>query len=346
MSSNYNISISQHFTGLCNQLLTLVGAMCYCYGHETIIVVDKFLLEAYTDNFFPISTVINLEQTNKYLEKYNIAIVDGLFLFDFNIVSAQYGCDDYFIDVTDIIRTFLSYNSFTLRKDVYLHHLFPDPQPGRGKFLKINFILNNYNRFTMKYGEFNGFLHKDIDINLNNVNFNFVSNWNLPDLPQFSNMTTDIYRHIFFNDILVNASNNFINSIGVNGQRNVNVIHLRLEDDAKQFWGKSNDGYDLILSDKYIELIQNHISKDDITIILTYKPNNYVTDYLRNNNYNYHVCEKHMNNNREWNAIIDYLNSKHCNNVFIANIGSTFSCLIGKIMNPKGILYVDIQSII
>jgi hypothetical protein len=163
------------------------------------------------------------------------------------------------------------------------------------------------------------------------------------------NTTNDIYKNIVFHQNLTNQSNTFIRNNGIDDSININIVHLRLEKDAIQHWslqnGMNEEEFKTKLTQKYIHLINNLINKEDKTILLTYCKENQVINYLKTNHYQFYIQEKERNNNREINAIIDLLNSKHCNNVFIAVGGSTFSWTVMKMTNPKKIEWFDINNL-
>ena len=235
-----------------------------------------------------------------------------------------------------------------MSNNVNINNLFENCNNSK-KILKIDFILNNYNKFSLSFSEKNGFLTKNIEIDFSNKNYIMAPSWDFIDSLEFKHTTNDIYNNIIFSDIFIYQSNNFINKINITNNCNVNIIHLRLEQDAIDFWSEPNkmtrDNFKIKLSEKYINLITKLINKNDKSIILTYNTDNIVINYLKNNNYNYYVDEKTKNNNRELNAIIDMYNSKHCNNIFIAVGGSTFSWTIAKIIKPKHIEWIDINNI-
>ena len=119
--------------------------------------------------------------------------------------------------------------------------------------------------------------------------------------------------------------------------KKINVIHLRLEDDAIEHWSQQNNMnqqvFKRILTVKYIELITNTIQKEDITLILTSDTNNEVVQFMKENEYNIMFIDKKFNGNqpgRELNAVVDLIIGRYCNNVFIGCDGSTFSELLLK----------------
>jgi len=316
---------------------------------EKIIVIDKFLAEIYSNNYLPISSIIDLEETNKFLEKYNVALVDGNFTDKLNILNATYGYDKIFVDVTDKVKLFLENNILFIENKINLNFLFGDPVLGEKKCLKIDFTLNNFNRFSLSFYEENGFLKNDINIDFTNKNYIWAPSWTLIDSPEFTDISKDIYKNLCFHVDIQNSSNAFIEELNISSSDIVNVIHLRLENDALAFWSGSNnlspENLYAKLSEVYISLISSLINKNDKTVILTYSYENTVIDYLKNNNYNYYIHNKNKNNNREVNAVIDFINAKQCNNVFIAVSGSTFSWNICKIVNAKCIEWIDIGNI-
>jgi hypothetical protein len=348
MSSIYVLNISASFTGLCNQLNFIINSICYCINKEKIIVVNNFLQEIYTNNYTSISNILELEKINIFLEKYNVALIDANNTNNLSIISAFYYSNNKEKNVTDIINTFLINNTLFISKDINLNSLFEDIDYGFEKKLKIKFMLTN-NSFTMSFSEKNEFLENDIHIDFNNMNFNNLTNWDLINSPEFIYITTDICNHLFFHESLINNSNNFIQSINIKDTCIVNIIHLRLESDAIQYWSHINnlneEDFTKKLSEKYIEKITQYINKLDKTIILTYNDDNEVINYLKNNEYNYFIHNKIKNNNREVNAVIDIINAKYCNNIFIAVKGSTFSETISKIIKPKFISWIDINNI-
>jgi ribosomal protein S8 len=105
------------------------------------------------------------------------------------------------------------------------------------------------------------------------------------------------------------------------------------------------------IENKYIELIKQHIDKNDETIILSSSSKNGVIDFFEREGYSYKFTEKHFAG-REKNAIVDLLISKRCNNIFIGNFnpvklnGSSFSYFISKSLhNDVKEIMIDLDRI-
>ena len=359
MSSIYYLKLCQQHTGLCNQLNSLLSTICYCImnnNKQNIIVIEHFLQEIQTENYMPISNLFNIKELNVFLEKYNIQLVDGYFTNNLKILNATYGFEESIINVTHIINTlFLNNDNLVINKNINLNNLFGDVAPNKQKQIKIDFILDN-NKFKLTFLEDGCFLNNNIDINFKNKNYIMAPDWALIDKTK---LIDDIYKNFNFNNNLFLLSDNFINKLlnnslsesisGLKYTNNINIIHLRIEQDAIDHWSVVNKlskhiFYEKII-EKYIYLINKLIMKNDKTIILSYSSENIIIDYLKNNNYNYYYCEKIKNNNREYNAIIDLLNSRHCNNLFIGVGGSTFSHYISKMSNSKQVEMIDFNNI-
>ena len=216
--------------------------------------------------------------------------------------------------------------------------------------IEINKYLNKYN---LKIAD--GF-------NINSSAFRPIS-WDVITLAKKHNNTRllafidEIYSNLYFSKYLMNYASNFIidklNYIPVvsdesdhteiehgdieHVNKKINVIHLRLEDDAIDHWSNQNNMnqqvFKRILTVKYIELVKNYIQKEDITVILTGDINNDVVQFMKENEYNIMFIDKKFNSNqpaRELNAIVDLIVGRYCNNVFIGCDGSTFSELLLK----------------
>jgi hypothetical protein len=167
-----------------------------------------------------------------------------------------------------------------------------------------------------------------------------------------TSMFEDIIVNIKYNTSYIEKSKIILSKERFNPSK-VNIIHLRIEDDAIKHWAKMNKLPQIVFKDyienKYITLIDKYISKEDTTIILSSSLKNKVIDFLSANSYNYMINEKYFEE-REKNAIVDLLTSQLCNNIFIGNYnpvlsrGSTFSYYISKMTKATNIC-IDLDSI-
>jgi hypothetical protein len=124
-----------------------------------------------------------------------------------------------------------------------------------------------------------------------------------------------------------------------------NVIHIRNEEDSIGVWGLEKnipvDIYESTLNNKYINTIQDCISKDSINIILTArKEHNPVIEWMTTNGYQiyipFHIGYQHQ---REQLAIRDLqIATEFGNHIFIGYDKSSFSLLLQLRFKGQSIL--------
>jgi hypothetical protein len=135
----------------------------------------------------------------------------------------------------------------------------------------------------------------------------------------------------------------------------MNVIHLRVEDDAIAHWSKQNhmtpNEFKTYLENKYIHLCKTYLSKENETVIVSASSSNRVLDFLRENQYSYTLTPKFFKE-REKNAMVDLLIASQCTHLFIGNFnikkknGSSFSYYIGtRLSNQVRHVYLDLDHI-
>jgi hypothetical protein len=349
-------------SGLCNQLYSIVSTIL---RGTPIIVSSPFLRNINTNNFAPISKVINMKETNKFLKKYNTVLLDSSYLKQFKLVSVKYAS----FDVTLQCARFLRRTGMFIRKTENLNILFGVGIDSKKGPLEITFTLNYIeNQHTISFATENGFLVNDINIefippfqtksqplikeksmNIKPV-YSSALSWEIINQAEYREQAKDIFKNLVFSDYLTAKSNKFITYVKTSDNDKVNIIHLRLEADAIEHWSAQNNmsssEFKEAIVKKYIGLIEANIEKSSKTILLTYDLINPVSAYLKENGYNYYFCPKEFKNNREESAIVDLMNSRACNNVFIGVGGSTFSDAISKFVDAKKIVMFDINKIL
>jgi len=222
-------------------------------------------------------------------------------------------------------------------------------QDGKKEFLNgkiICFISINDFPVIFATSVINECLEKDIFIHTNTYtipNESFVASPQLY-LGQSSNpkQFVDILQNIKFHEQFLNSNEMMMNNImhdfslstSLEGENmllpsKVNVIHLRLEEDAISSFCKQNKSefvdFQKKVEERYIELIQKYLHPtDELTIVLSSDYNNNVIDFLTQNNYRF-VCTPKIYRYREINAIQDVLFYRFCNHIFIGVYESSFS---------------------
>ena len=344
----YYAKIGQPGAGLTNQIFCLVTSIIIAYTQgDKVVIVDKFYNDITKEIYTPITEIFNIKDFNIFLkQKYNVIIVDKDNI-NFEILEVKYGIETNNIDITEYIlkNYYKDRKLFINKENCILNDIKYDPCPEIAKKVFLTYRINDYIIEEI----YNENLEKNIDIDLNRecvFNLGWITPFN-------DNMFDTILTNIlYYNDIVCNA-NTILKGIDMNSK--INLIHLRLEEDAIKFWSEKNymsqSDFKLFLETKYINLIENYFSKTDIIIILSHSFSNNVIDFLNENNYNYQFIHKFYDD-REKNAIVDLLVSKCCNNVFIGNFnifnltGSTFTYYVSRCMQNKPLkIFIDLDNI-
>lgn len=332
MDKIHFLQIYKNNSGLCNQLCALISSICYSIKYnKKIIIISEFLKSIHTNNLVPISEIININELNIFLKKYDILLIDKYFI-SLKILNIKYGSQDVTANFSITNKLFISKNtnfetfSSEINKKIY-----------------VNIELNN-NIYEFQYEQLNGYPLENIIINLEEK-YNQITSWNILDEPFYTNIFKEFLKNIKFSNKL-NSIFSIENKIINEKYSNINVIHLRLENDAIEHWSKMNNmdhnNFRNIAINKYIDVIKKYIDKQSITIILSSSLDNPAIQFLKDNNYNIKMTNKYFSSDseRELNAIIDFLFGRLCNNVYIGPGNSTFTQFIIKsINNTKNILF-------
>jgi hypothetical protein len=342
MSKIFYLKIANEKTGLCNQIYSLASAICNCIKYnKNIVIISNFMKSIDTNNYCPISEIFNLNKLNLFLKKNNITLFDHNYI-NISDMRVKYGRIDSNIDITDKVKNI--HNKIIINKNTNINLLCEDPIINCTKKIFVSFYLNN-TFFEFIYDEQNGHTTQDIIFDFNDISFNMMHNWDILQEKSYNTFFKNFVNNIEYSDNINNKVFNTINNLQLyNYNGLINVIHLRLEDDAINHWSKQNNmccsSFKNTLINKYITEIQQNIDKNYITIILSYSVDNEIINYLRNNQYNYKINSKDTSIGREINAIIDLSIGKLCNNVYIGPGSSTFTqCIINTINNRKTILF-------
>jgi hypothetical protein len=357
MNKLYYCKIANANTGLCNQLFSLVtGIILAVKLNKSIIIVDNFQKDFEKNITCPISEIINIDKFNIFLESnYDIHIIDKNDV-KLKINSVYYGNDEYQIDITkEIVEKCYNNNTFCINNRMDLNLLAEnDPVPFHRKTLFMNYSINEYNLYETFEEEY-CHLKNSIIFDMNLMNFQYTFLW-MDAIDK--NMFDNILKNIVFEDVFYEWSDCFIKNNKINTNEKINVLHLRLEDDAVIHWARQNkmnpESFRSIIENKYINIIKKCIDKEDNNIILSYSTENKVIDFLKENDYKYYITDKIIDDGREINALRDFIIGNICNNIFIGNFnldylnGSTLSYYLIKKLQEKNITFelVDLDRII
>jgi len=318
--------------GLCNQLYSLVGTITEAYKNKkNILIVDNFLAEIWSNNYIPISSILDIYITNIFLKKYNLYLVDSNNI-NFKINKVLFGADNKLFDISEFVLTnCINDEILKIPSDLNLLNIKGDPCELVPKKIYIHYQVGNHN-FCNTYDELNGHSNQDIIMDFTNLNFTPSTIWKTSENETEFN---DIIKNLVFNSKYITLTNQFINTLyknnnNNNNNRKTNVVHLRVETDGIKWWAHQNnmpsERFQSIIEAKYIFLIKKYMNINDNIIILCADENNKVIEFLKNNGYNYFIREKDTNLGREINALIDLCIGEKCDNIFLGAIKcSTFS---------------------
>jgi hypothetical protein len=322
--------------GLSNQLFELSNGIIEAYvDNKRVLIINDFSQDYNNKSFIGAENVIDIDQLNKYLVQYGISVVSRQ-QCEIKILSVNFGIHYRMIDITEeIMRKCVENGKFKISKNLELNSLKLDPACWTVKKLYIKYSINNI-IIDEVYEEKRT---SDIEFSIEKI-FKYLNHGTYINLHN-TKMFNDILKNIKFAQKYIDISRLISEK---QCTPNLNVIHLRNEDDAIAHWSKLNSmdavTYKNKLNAKYTELILKYFDKNTKILVLTYNTNNDVIKFLKDHNYNYFVNDKLLQG-RENNAIIDLLLGEHCTQNFIGNYrplgelkGSTFSYLLYHRLPP------------
>jgi len=325
-------------SGLCNQLYNLVGAIEFCIKTNiNFIVIDDFLKQIDSDQYCPISQIIDLKKFNLYLSKYKVILFDkndiNIKITSLKIIISESNPKESnqhqnkTINLDSLLSSFLSDSIFNIpNKSSFVSKIIENVKsPDDFNNLIISYKINDYNvNHVLELNK--GITKEDFTLELNKDNYKFVES---PILYFGHSLNPKLFSDIFKNITI----QEYFNSSFFPENVNLNVIHLRLEQDAiehiSKIEGKQESEKKKELEKKYIEMIEKYIGSSDQerenVLVLTDDYNNAVVDFLSSNpKYNPILFDKKYKF-RELNAIRDLLLSEKCNRCFIGVMESSFS---------------------
>lgn len=362
MSKTLFLEPSWYGTGLTNEIFFIVYGIIDCINNKRKnLVINNFRVEPMTNKFCGINEILDIHYLNILLKKYDIAVFDRNNL-SFNIDTIIYGLNDVTIDITkESLDFFFKNNKLRIPTGTILNNIKGDPLSGQAKKLYITYTINS-NTVVEEYSEY---IHKDIILDLQNptniLNWEQIDNCYIKDRELFDYLLKNIKfnnRFVKYSEIalLIDRNNDYTNISNIDFQnKKTNVVHLRVEKDMTGHMLSHNkmtqEEYDIELQNKYIELIKQYFSKNDIIFLLSYDINNNVVKFLKENDYEFYITKKQIFEGREQHAIVDLLIGEKCNNYFIGNWnfdirqGSTFSYFLYVRNNSLENIFIDMYNI-
>jgi len=342
MDRFYYVQVGAVGRGLSNQLGYIIsGIMQARLQGKRFVVLSEFYRDFEQSMPCPISEIIDLKALNLYTSTFGVYVIDET-LLTYKILSVKYGARNSFNDITDIIKKrYTSSNKLLIPRDVDFNGICGDPLEGVAKTIFIKYEVNGISD-TVIYPE------RPADDIVFDVSKRFGMEalyWiALYDVSTYD----EILSHIQFTEHFFGEKPSM--------PAVMNVIHIRDDDDAINFWGNINSmapfDYREALTAKYIELIDKHFDKEIPVLVLCYNLESPVVKHLLNNGYFIFHNVKHPENGRETNAILDLVRAKESNGTLICNInpynyhGSSFSYFLWKQMSATSTkICIDLDEI-
>ncbi len=329
----YYASIGIRGVGFTNQIFALITSIIIAHNRgEKIIMVDGFLDDIHHTTYTPITEIFNLPSLNLFLKNYDMIIMDKHHV-QFEIISVRYGMDSHYLDITDFFKQ-------NKTDTPPFNTIQGDPCPGVMKQCIFTYKINDH----VVEEIYHEHKYKDVMKGPYVYTFGWINSWN-------ETMFTDILKNITYHPDFIGKAESIYRQIT---SSRVNVLHLRVEDDAIAHWSKKNNmspnEFQTYVEDKYIELCKTYLSTTDETIVVSASASNRVIDFLHQNHYSYRLTPKFFKE-REKNAIVDLLVASQCNHTFIGNFnvknknGSSFSYYIGTQLHDVTHVYIDLDNI-
>jgi len=353
--------------GLCNQIYALTGCIEHAIHKKyRVIVIDSFLKEINKKQYLPIENVIDLPYLQNFLlEKYNILVFDknNLKISIENIVYEDFLSKKQMQDLK--WDSYLFNNILYIPKEQSISQLSNSQEEITNGQLVTCITINDF-AVTFTTDVINGCLERDIFIYTNTIpSESFIPSPQLylgesPTPQQFIYILQNIHFHKQFRDsnemVMKNIAHDFSLSTFLEGgkkgdvQSKINILHLRLEEDAISSFSRQNKTdfftFQKKVEERYIKLIQKYIHPtDELTIVLSSDYKNGVIDFLTEKKYRF-VCTPKIYAYREINAIQDLLFHRFCNHIFIGVYESSFSYTVMSKMFMREIYDTSLRSIL
>ena len=332
MDNIYYCKINDNNFKILKQIFNLINGIIKAINEKkNILVSDNFkLLFGNNEKNIPISSIIDLDRLNIFLNrKYKIRVFDKT-LFNINVKSIKYGIPNREKDITfEFVKQFCNENDVVnVSKEINLNNLFGDPMIGVLKKLTIEYLLTyktteEYHSYVLD--EYDGCLKENLYLNFNyNSKDNYILNeMNLDNMDKNEiNIFNNILEYILFAESFNHASEEFLEKTHLinNKSKKINVIHLILEDELIEKIKPSSISVKQYIKDleqKYIHLIKENVDKKDHNLIISNTINDNIFNYLKKNNYVIYYMEKHEEDHDEMQLILNVINSKICNHLYI-----------------------------
>ena len=348
-----------HNCGLCNQLFSLVNGIIKGYNRGcNVFVVDSFGFCVEKGTICRASEIFNYELMS---EKMSNILGREIYFIDrtdikLRVLSAKYGLYGVkTVDVTDILSNKIGHN--VLKFQGNLNDIFGvDPLPNVVKNLYIEYDIGNK---IIK----ESFPEQCVNIDYDTKSIDDMFRTEKSSWAWYNRYNVTLFNElcqcITFHPKLVKIVDLIRDELNMNAE-NYDVVHLRVEDDALDWWHKINhldkDIFKHKLFEKYRGIINEYCGNN---ICLLTNATSDINELFPQATFTYIPKEKKEKlsaeilgfKGREINAIIDLMIGSDCKGIFVGchnyhlSRGSTLSYILG-LKQHKYKIMIDLDNII
>ncbi|MHB1952672.1 MAG: hypothetical protein ACYCOU_02900 [Sulfobacillus sp.] len=357
MDAFYRVKVGVPRCGFANQLGFVISAAVKCmYERRRFLLAEPFLIDFEGNHTCSLGEVVDLDQLNAFLRKYGLTILDRR-QANIELIAATYGSHRTFVDVTDRLRRAKEDRLFEpAAPSQKMNDIFGDPSPHMPKTLFVRCSVSGQSLLLKFREEDFRELPQLFDLSLLPVDHDicWVSSYDESTYDEILRQVRIAHGIRSIAEVqrasLISDQRPF-----EGGLSRVNVLHLRDEPDAIEFWSRINGvlarDFAERLRNKYFELVEKHCSRDERLLVLSANDESPLLKRLSQSGFKYFVSEKRFPSQRELNAAVDLCLAEGVGNgIFIGGIigsarGSSYSYFLSKRLRVRKQVLFDLDDI-
>jgi len=327
MKNVYTLQFSKFLDkGITHQLVVLLNVLIHLSTTKSVLFIDDLCVK---DTTISISSLIDIGKyfPNVMIYELNSLLKDDDVQFSWGILpNTVFAISQYQHKLLPSFLKPLLFESVNIFNPLFA---VGDPYPFQEK---VFYIDNPSNEECIIISEYTGFMYKKDALMISGVNFNDMSGERIKSLLRDIEMKVSVEM-----------------PEGMIKDRRYSVVHLRNEKDVLDFATNENEDIYLDkLEEKYMSLIQEHISRDDIIVFVTgSKQDNRIIERVRREMYSFFIYLKSQEEYNEFSAIQDLLiASDLCDSVLITpSISSAYGRWLNIRLNYTKLITFNMEDI-
>jgi Capsular polysaccharide synthesis protein len=343
------VSMEYQGTGLCNQLIMIIHAILEARNRgNRSLIMSNFRTEIDESNHnVPLGSIFDLDQMNRTIVAPRFKPIEDCRI---EFKSATYGINKKRVPLpSNRLPIFCNHN---------INHILSDPVYGIAKNVELNFEVDGI-PYIKTIQEHNSHLREPVHGNRTDLEKTYSKLYWYDTISEREFI--NIARGLRFSPKFYRIADEYLTDLN----QELNVVHLRVEDDAIDHWFKfttnqtvrTKEEFKDRICQMYIKYIYAMIPRNQTILILSHSSQNEVIDAIKDD---YHLIfidakdrirEEFGTVGRELEAIVDYIAGQKCSNIFIGchslrnKEGSTFSWFLHHTMQNKMSVLFDLENI-